>query len=130
MKKSYYMIATFGIFLITFLGAISCQWGNVPPAQGPDVPPNVKTVQPPQDVSILEGAGISVHFDLLAGQGMSPDPEASGVSLFLDGERINDTVWIVEGQPPSEGSIKADTDPGKVYPLDPGKHIFEVRYKT
>ncbi|MDD5703352.1 MAG: hypothetical protein PHU23_15055 [Dehalococcoidales bacterium] len=131
MKKSYFIIIAIFVTFCLSLEMLSCSFGgaNVPQAQGPDVPPNIDTVQPPQDVSILERAIISVHFDLLAGQGMSPDPEVSDVSLFLDGERIVDTVWTVEGQPPSEGSIKADTEPGKVYPLNPGKRTFEVRYK-
>lgn len=129
MRKFYFVITTLGIYLVTFLGAFSCGGANVPPAQGPNVPPHVKIVQPPDGVTVAHEAIINVTLDLQAGQGVSSNPESSGVSLYLDGERITDTVWTVEGQPPTTGFIKARTEPGRGYVLSPGKRIFEICYK-
>ncbi len=129
MKKLYLIISTLIIFLVTLIGASSCFGANVPTPSGPKVPPHVKLVHPPDGVTVAGEAIIQVTLDLRAGRGVSPDPEVSGVSLYLDGERLTDVTWTVEGQPPATGYIQARTEPGRGYVLNPGKRIFAVRYE-
>lgn len=113
--------------ILTVLITLSC--APVPPPEGPDVPPHVKLVTPPDSVSFAREAIIQVTLDLQAGQGVSPDPEVSEVSLYLNGERITDVLWTLEGEPPATGFIKANTQPGRGYIFEPGEHVLEVRYR-
>lgn len=117
------------VIITMVIVASSCGGANIPTPSGPHVPPHVKLVVPPDGVTVAHKAVISVTLDLRAGRGISPDPEVSGVSLYLDGERIADVDWILEGQPPATGWIQVRTEPFTGYILGPGNHIFEVRYK-
>lgn len=117
------------ILIIAAMATLLFACAPVPPPEGPDVPPHVKLVTPPDGVSFAREAIIQVTLDLQAGRGVSPDPEVSGVSLYLNGERITDVLWVLEGQPPATGFIKANTQPGRGYIFDPGEHVLEVRYR-
>lgn len=108
------------IILLVSLGVGQAACDGPTPV-GPNVPPHVISVSPPNGAVIGgEEAGIYVELDLQAGVGVPPTPSPD---LFVDGVRVDSAKWILRGDPPSEGILKHRT------PVAPTKHVFEIRYQ-
>ena len=121
MKKLIVLCA----IALTALVATGVGCAPVPPPKGPNVPPHLKLIAPPEDTVMLGEAVVCVNFNFQAGAGLGDNPQER-IHFYIDGQEITDLRWTIRGNPPSDGGFCHPRE--GVHIFTAGEHTLEIRY--
>lgn len=107
----------------------------VPLPQGPNVPPNLLVISPPEDTLFFDDQprDICVTFDFHAGAGIE-DPQEQ-IHFYINGQEITDLRWNIlyhwyDDHEPSDrhpdGSFCYPEEDACTFPV--GEYTLEIRY--
>jgi len=121
MKKLFILLCCLLIIVISLVTGCA----PVPAPKGPNVPPHLKLIGPPEDTVMLGEAVVCVNFNFQAGAGLGDNPQER-IHFYIDGQEITDLSWTMRGNPPSDGGFCYPREGVHIFTV--GEHTLQIRY--